>query len=51
MLLLTISSFTTKEMYSKIVVTITYFFYVVTHLLIYTSETETEMSQKALQSV
>ena len=33
MLLLTITSFTTKEIYSKIVVTITYFNVKVTHLL------------------
>ena len=44
--------FTSKEIYSKIVVTITYFFMLKLHIyFIYTEETETEILQKALQSV
>ena len=49
MLLLTITSFTTKEIYSKIVVTITYFYVKVTHLFII--HKKLKCYKKALQSV
>ena len=42
MLLLTITSFTTKEIYSEIAVTIHIFYVKVTHIFIYTLETETD---------